>query len=52
MNPGILQIIVANADLKLHLVDESGIIRQESEHMSSENMNNDISYLINEIETL
>ena len=31
------QIIVASADSKLYLVDESGIIRQESEHVSVEN---------------
>jgi len=46
------QVIVASADLKLYLVDESGIIRQESEHVSCENMNNNISHVTNEIERL
>ena len=31
-----IHVIVASADSKLHLVDESGILKQESEHMSPE----------------
>jgi len=36
------QVIVASADSKLYLEDESGIIRQESEHVSCENMKNGV----------
>ena len=49
------QIIVASADSKLYLVDESGIIRQESEHVSVENAStHDINnaHVISEIKTL
>ena len=35
--PSNTQIIVVSADLKLYLVDESGIVRQELEHVSVEN---------------
>ena len=49
------QITVASADSKLYLVDESGIIRQESEHVSVENAGtHDINnaHVTSEIETL
>ena len=49
------QIIVASADSKLYLVDESGIIRQESEHVSVENAsthNINNAHVTSEIETL
>ena len=49
------QIIVASADSKLYLVDESGIIRQESEHVSVENAStHDINnaHVTSEMETL
>ena len=45
---------MASANLKLYLVDESGIIKQELEHMSSENVSthNNNSNMTNEIDTL
>ena len=47
------QVIVASVDSTLYLVDESGIIGQESEHVSPENLNtNNNSHVINDIETL
>ena len=49
------QIIVASADSKLYLVDESGIIRQELEHVSVENAStHDIknAHMTREIEML
>ena len=49
------QITVVSADSKLYLVDESGLIRQESEHVSVENAStHDINnaHLTSEIETL
>ena len=49
------QIIVASADSKLYLVDESGIIRQESEHVSVETAStHDINnaHMTSEIKTL
>ena len=44
---------MASADSKLYLVDESGIIKQESEHVSRENFNthNNISNVTNEIKS-
>ena len=48
------QITVASADSKLYLVDESGIIRQEMEHVSVENASTHINnaHVTSEIETL
>ena len=58
--PRNIQVIVTSADSKLYLVDESGILKQESEHMSHEdfythnnnNNNNNISHVTNDIESL
>ena len=54
--PRNIQVIVASADSKLYLVDESGILKQESEHMSHEDFyihnNNNISHVTNDIESL
>ena len=52
--PRNIQVIVASADSKLYLVDESGIIKQESEHVSPENVSthNNNSNVTNEIDTL
>ena len=50
-----IQIIVVSANLKLYLVDESGIIREESEHVSvakasTHDINN--AHVTSEIKTL
>ena len=52
--PRNVQVIVASADSKLYLVDESGIIKQELEHVSPKNMSthNNNSNVTNEIDTL
>ena len=51
--PRNIQVIVASADSKLYLVDESGILKQESEHVSREDFythnNNNISHVTNDI---
>ena len=55
--PRNVQIVVENADSKLYLVNESGILKQESEHVSCEdfythNNNNNISHVTTDIESL
>ena len=55
--PRNVQVVVANADSKLYLVNESGILKQESEHVSCEdfythNNNNNISHVTTDIESL
>ena len=52
--PRNIQVIVASADSKLYLVDESGILKQESEHVSPEDFqtHNNISHVTNDIESL
>ena len=52
--PRNIQVIVVTADSKLYLVDESGIIKQELEHVSLENASthNNISNVTNEIDML
>ena len=52
--PRNIQVIVVSADSKLYLVDESGILKQELEHVSREdfythNNNNNISHVTNDI---
>ena len=47
---------MVSADSRLYLVDESGILKQELEHVSREDFythnNNNISHVINDIESL
>ena len=56
--PRNVQVVVANADSKLYLVNESGILKQESEHVSHEDFythndnNNYISHVATDIESL
>ena len=52
--PRNVQVIVASADSKLYLADESGIIKQELEHVSPESVSthNNNSNVTNEIDTL
>ena len=54
--PRNIQVIVASADSKLYLVVESGILKQESEHVSREEFythyNNNIYHVTNDIELL
>ena len=54
--PRNVQVVVANADSKLYLVNESGILKQESEHVSREDFythnNNNISHVTTDIESL
>ena len=54
--PRNVQVGVANTNSKLYLVNESGILKQESEHVSCEDFythnNNNISHTTNDIESL
>ena len=52
--PKNVQVIVTSVNSKLYLVDKSGIIKQESEHVSLENVSThyNISNVTNEIDTL
>ena len=55
--PRNVQVVVANANSKLYLVNESEILKQESEHVSREdfythNNNNNISHVTTDIESL
>ena len=49
-----IQVIVGSANSGLHLVDKSGIVRQESEHVSPEDMNthNNNTHVTNKIKML
>ena len=55
--PRNIQVIVTSVDSKLYLVDESGILKQESEHVSREDFythsnNDNISHMTNGIKSL